>query len=112
MTNPTDPLNQRSNISADGTIAFSTMTFTQSVADLSEDTFDDLVAILVSRVLEDYAVTDDPDQTIITGLTNTGKVILSAAVIMGSVFFVFVTNPSPVVKMIGFGWALAYSPTH
>ena len=44
MTNPTDPLNQRSNISADGTIAFSTMTFTQSVADLSEDTFDDLVS--------------------------------------------------------------------
>ncbi|NQY55954.1 MAG: MMPL family transporter [Ilumatobacteraceae bacterium] len=70
-----------------------------------------VVAILVSRVLEDYAVTDDPDQSIITGLTNTGKVILSAAVIMGSVFFVFVTNPSPVVKMIGFGWALAYSPT-
>ena len=70
-----------------------------------------VVAILVSRVLEDYAVTDDPDQSIITGLTNTGKVILSAAVIMSSVFFVFVTNPSPVVKMIGFGWALAYSPT-
>ena len=70
-----------------------------------------VVAILVSRVLEDYAVTDDPDQSIITGLTNTGKVILSAAVIMGSVFFVFVTNPSPVVKMIGFGGALAYSPT-
>ncbi|MEM8618592.1 MAG: MMPL family transporter [Actinomycetota bacterium] len=63
----------------------------------------DYEVFLVSRVLEDYAVTDDPDGSVITGLTNTGKVILSAAVIMGSVFFVFVSNPSPVVKMIGFG---------
>ncbi|MEM9515972.1 MAG: MMPL family transporter [Actinomycetota bacterium] len=63
----------------------------------------DYEVFLVSRVREEYVVNDDPDESIITGVANTGKVILSAAVIMGSVFFVFVSNPSPVVKMVGFG---------
>ena len=41
------------------------------------------------------------------GLASTARVITSAALIMISVFLGFVTNPSPTVKMIGLGMAVA-----
>lgn len=41
-----------------------------------------------------------------TGLASTGKIILSAGLIMISLFLSFATNPSPVVKQ-PFGVAIA-----
>ena len=41
------------------------------------------------------------------GMAATGRVINSAALIMTAVFLAFVVNPSPFVKMIGLGLAVA-----
>ena len=48
-----------------------------------------------------------PRQSVVNGLAATARVITSAALIMISVFLAFVTNPSPTVKMIGLGMAVA-----
>ncbi len=63
----------------------------------------DYEVFIVSRIREEYIGRDDPNAAVIEGLRTTGKVVLSAGLIMGTVFLVFVTNPSPVIKMVGFG---------
>jgi RND superfamily putative drug exporter len=60
----------------------------------------DYEVFLLSRIREDYQRSGD-------GLASTARVITSAALIMISVFLSFVTNPSPTVKMIGLGMAVA-----
>ncbi len=56
---------------------------------------------------EDYDRTGDSHASVVNGLASTARVITSAALIMISVFLAFVTNPSPTVKMIGLGMAVA-----
>src|SRR6185312_6482006 len=67
----------------------------------------DYEVFLLSRIREDYLRTGDSHTSVVNGLASTARVITSAALIMISVFLSFVTNPSPTVKMLGLGMAVA-----
>ncbi len=67
----------------------------------------DYEVFLLSRVKEEYLLSGDNSQSVIFGISNTARVITSAALIMISVFLGFVTNPDPVLKMMGLGLATA-----
>jgi RND superfamily putative drug exporter len=67
----------------------------------------DYEVFLLSRIREDFDRTGDSHASVVRGLASTARVITSAALIMISVFLAFVTNPSPTVKMIGLGMAVA-----
>ena len=67
----------------------------------------DYEVFLLSRIREDYLRTGDSHTSVVNGLASTARVITSAALIMIGVFLSFVTNPSPTVKMIGLGMAVA-----
>ncbi len=67
----------------------------------------DYEVFLLSRIRESYMETGDPHDSIVVGVSNTARVITSAALIMIAVFLAFVTNPDATVKMIGIGLAVA-----
>jgi RND superfamily putative drug exporter len=67
----------------------------------------DYEVFLLSRVKEEYLLSGDNSQSVIFGISKTAKVITSAALIMISVFLGFVTNPDPILKMMGLGLATA-----
>jgi len=67
----------------------------------------DYEVFLLSRMREEWQLTGDAELAVINGLANTARVITSAALIMITVFLAFVTNPSPVIKMMAFGMAIA-----
>ncbi|HWH28947.1 MAG TPA: MMPL family transporter [Mycobacteriales bacterium] len=67
----------------------------------------DYEVFLVSRIREAYDDVGDTAEAVARGLAATGRVITSAALIMVVVFVSFVVNPSPFVKMIGLGLAVA-----
>lgn len=67
----------------------------------------DYEVFLLSRVREEYDATGDPTESVARGMSVTGRVITSAALIMTVVFLSFVANPSPLVKMMGLGLATA-----
>jgi RND superfamily putative drug exporter len=51
--------------------------------------------------------TGEPRTAVVLSVANTARVITTAALIMMAVFLSFVANPSPTVKLIGFGMAIA-----
>jgi len=67
----------------------------------------DYEVFLLSRVKEEYLVSGKNSQSVISGISNTARVITSAALIMISVFLGFVANPDPIMKMMGLGLATA-----
>ena len=67
----------------------------------------DYEVFLLSRVKEEYLSSRDNAQSVIFGISNTARVITSAALIMISVFLGFVANPDPILKMMGLGLATA-----
>jgi RND superfamily putative drug exporter len=67
----------------------------------------DYEVFLLSRMREEWQRTGDAVTAVINGMTRTARVITAAALIMISVFGSFVLNPNPMVKMIGFGMAVA-----
>ena len=67
----------------------------------------DYEVFLLSRVKEEYLLSGDNSQSVIFGISNTARVITSAALIMISVFLGFVANPDPIMKMMGLGLATA-----
>ncbi len=67
----------------------------------------DYEVFLLSRIREEYLQSGDSHSSVVAGLSNTARVITSAALIMIGVFLAFVTNPDPTVKMIGIGLAVA-----
>ena len=67
----------------------------------------DYEVFLMSRMKEEWARTGDPRDAVVLGVANTARVITTAALIMIVVFLSFVANPSPTVKLIGFGMAVA-----
>ncbi len=67
----------------------------------------DYEVFLLSRVREEYVATGDNDESVISGLASTARVITSAALIMISVFAAFVLGDDPIVKMMGVGLATA-----
>jgi RND superfamily putative drug exporter len=67
----------------------------------------DYEVFLLSRIREEYDATQDNAESVARGTAATGRVITSAALIMTVVFLSFVTNPSPLVKMLGLGLSTA-----
>ena len=67
----------------------------------------DYEVFLLSRIREDWLRTGDARGSVERGLASTGRVISSAAAIMVVVFLGFATEADTVVKMLGFGMAVA-----
>ena len=67
----------------------------------------DYEVFLLSRIREEYQASGDTVASVARGITATGRVITSAALIMTGLFLAFVANPSPFTKMVGLGLATA-----
>jgi putative drug exporter of the RND superfamily len=67
----------------------------------------DYQVFLLTRIREEYDRTGDNRFAVVRGVGLTARVITSAALIMISVFLIFVANPQPEVKMFGLGLAVA-----
>jgi putative drug exporter of the RND superfamily len=63
----------------------------------------DYEVFLLSRIREGWLRLHDNHDSIVEGLSATARVITCAALIMASVFFSFLANPSVVIKMIALG---------
>ncbi|MEU3958834.1 MMPL family transporter [Streptomyces buecherae] len=67
----------------------------------------DYEVFLVTRMREAYVHGESPEQAVVTGFTHGARVVSAAAVIMISVFAGFIGSHDQMVKMIGFGLAIA-----
>jgi RND superfamily putative drug exporter len=67
----------------------------------------DYNVFLLSRMHEAYNHGERPHQSVITGMSRIGKVVLFAGLIMSAVFLAFVTQPDVIAKMFGVGLGLA-----
>ncbi|MBA4866147.1 MMPL family transporter [Streptomyces sp. PSKA54] len=67
----------------------------------------DYEVFLVSRMREAYVHGDRPGQAIVTGFRYSARVVVAAALIMMAVFSGFVGAQDSMIKMIGFGLAIA-----
>lgn len=67
----------------------------------------DYQVFLVSRMKEEWSRTRDNTQAVTVGLAETGRVITAAALIMIVVFTSFVFGGERIIKMFGFGLAVA-----
>jgi RND superfamily putative drug exporter len=67
----------------------------------------DYEVFLLSRIREEYVKTRDNTASTIHGITTTGRVITSAALIMIAVFVSFSLADDPTAKMFGLGLATA-----
>ena len=67
----------------------------------------DYEVFLLSRIREEYVATGDNHGSVVAGLSNTARVITSAALIMISVFGAFVLGDDPMAKMFGIGMGVA-----
>jgi RND superfamily putative drug exporter len=67
----------------------------------------DYEVFLMTQIREHYQRTRDNYHSVIDGLTTTGRIITSAALIMVCVFTSFVVNGDPLVKQFGVGLAVA-----
>src|SRR5215471_926211 len=67
----------------------------------------DYTVFLLSRIREHYAATGDPAGAVVAGLDRTGRLITAAALIVASVLGALTTSGISLLKMLGFGLALA-----
>lgn len=67
----------------------------------------DYEVFLVTRMREAYVHGERPGQAIVTGFRHGARVVTAAAVIMMAVFAGFIGSSESMVKMIGFGLAIA-----
>ncbi|MCZ0990954.1 MMPL family transporter [Streptomyces diastatochromogenes] len=67
----------------------------------------DYEVFLVSRMREAYVHGDAPKQAIISGFRHSARVVVAAALIMTAVFSGFIGADVSMIKMIGFGLAIA-----
>ncbi|MFL9658169.1 MMPL family transporter [Streptomyces sp. PB17] len=67
----------------------------------------DYEVFLVTRMREAYVHGEKPNQAIVTGFKHGARVVTAAAVIMMAVFAGFIGSSESMVKMIGFGLAIA-----
>jgi putative drug exporter of the RND superfamily len=67
----------------------------------------DYEVFILSRVREEYVRTGDAHESIVTGISSSGRVITAAALIMISVFGSFILGDDPVIKMFGLGLSTA-----
>ncbi|MEE1800708.1 MULTISPECIES: MMPL family transporter [unclassified Streptomyces] len=67
----------------------------------------DYEVFLVSRIREAYVHGERPAQAIVSGFRTSGRVVVAAGLIMVAVFSGFVGASESMIKMIGFGLAIA-----
>ncbi|WP_318203082.1 MMPL family transporter [Streptomyces sp. SCL15-4] len=67
----------------------------------------DYEVFLVTRMREAYVHGETPGQAVVTGFKHGARVVTAAAVIMIAVFSGFIGSSESMVKMIGFGLAIA-----
>ncbi|MDL2077600.1 MMPL family transporter [Streptomyces sp. GXMU-J15] len=67
----------------------------------------DYEVFLVTRMREAYVHGETPGQAVVTGFRHGARVVTAAAVIMMAVFAGFIGSSESMVKMIGFGLAIA-----
>ena len=67
----------------------------------------DYEVFLLARIKEEYERTGDNDAAVSSGLQRTGRIITSAAVLIGVVFAAFATGASLEIKAMGVGLTLA-----
>ncbi|WP_458244274.1 MMPL family transporter [Streptomyces sp. MAI_2237] len=67
----------------------------------------DYEVFLVTRMREAYVHGETPGQAVVTGFRHSARVVAAAAVIMIAVFGGFITSGESMIKMIGFGLAIA-----
>jgi RND superfamily putative drug exporter len=67
----------------------------------------DYEVFLVARMREAYVHGDEPGQAIVSGFRNSARVVVAAALIMMAVFSGFIGAGESMIKMIGFGLAIA-----
>ncbi|MER5429198.1 MMPL family transporter [Streptomyces sp. NPDC002588] len=67
----------------------------------------DYEVFLVTRMREAYVHGESPSQAIVTGFKYSARVVAAAAVIMMAVFSGFIGSSESMIKMIGFGLAIA-----
>jgi putative drug exporter of the RND superfamily len=67
----------------------------------------DYEVFLLSRIREHWLASGDAQESVVRGLSDTGRVISAAAAIMVAVFLGFATEVDVVVKMLGLGMAVA-----
>ncbi|MGV9451876.1 MMPL family transporter [Streptomyces sp. NPDC003635] len=67
----------------------------------------DYEVFLVTRMREAYVHGEKPGQAVVTGFKHGARVVTAAAVIMMAVFAGFIGSSESMVKMIGFGLAVA-----
>nr|WP_203661067.1 MMPL family transporter [Streptomyces sp. SID14446] len=67
----------------------------------------DYEVFLVTRMREAYVHGEKPSQAIVTGFRHGARVVTAAAVIMIAVFSGFIGSSESMIKMIGFGLAIA-----
>ncbi|WAX79591.1 MMPL family transporter [Streptomyces sp. KMM 9044] len=67
----------------------------------------DYEVFLVTRMREAYVHGEKPGQAVVTGFRHGARVVSAAAVIMMAVFAGFIGSSEAMVKMIGFGLAIA-----
>ncbi|MET8943138.1 MMPL family transporter [Streptomyces sp. NPDC004542] len=67
----------------------------------------DYEVFLVTRMREAYVHGETPGQAVVTGFRHSARVVAAAAVIMMAVFGGFITSSESMIKMIGFGLAIA-----
>ncbi|MFI6562691.1 MMPL family transporter [Streptomyces sp. NPDC050534] len=67
----------------------------------------DYEVFLVTRMREAYVHGERPGQAVVTGFKHGARVVTAAAVIMMAVFAGFIGSSESMIKMIGFGLAIA-----
>ena len=67
----------------------------------------DYEVFLVTRMREAYVHGETPGQAVVTGFRHSARVVAAAAAIMIAVFGGFITSSESMIKMIGFGLAIA-----
>nr|WP_240468478.1 MMPL family transporter [Streptomyces dangxiongensis] len=67
----------------------------------------DYEVFLVTRMREAYVHGENPGQAVVTGFRHGARVVTAAAVIMIAVFSGFIGSSESMIKMIGFGLAIA-----
>jgi RND superfamily putative drug exporter len=67
----------------------------------------DYEVFLLSRVREEWLDSGDARESVVRGLSHTGRVISAAAAIMVAVFLGFASEVDVVVKQLGLGMAVA-----
>ncbi|MGP2440932.1 MMPL family transporter [Streptomyces sp. JW3] len=67
----------------------------------------DYEVFLVTRMREAYVHGEQPSEAIVTGFKHGARVVTAAAVIMMAVFAGFIGSSESMIKMIGFGLAIA-----